>query len=54
MSSFDWFNKAALYGIEDEWNDILSGSTYVDVIRRDALVAALKLRVNSLDKIIAE
>ena len=54
VTSFDWFNKDAMYGIEDEWNDILSNSTYIDVTRRDALVAALKLRVNSLDKVIAE
>jgi hypothetical protein len=42
-----------LYDIEDEWNDILSASTYIDVFRRDALVVALKFRVNALEKIAA-
>jgi hypothetical protein len=51
VSNFDWLNKDALYGIEDEWNDILSTSTYIDIFRRDALVAALKFRVKALDKI---
>jgi hypothetical protein len=51
VTNFDWLNKDALYGIEDEWNDILSASNYIDVLRRDALVTALKLRVKALNKI---
>lgn len=51
VSNFDWLNKDALYGIQDEWNDILSASNYIDVFRRDALITALKFRVDALGKI---
>jgi hypothetical protein len=54
VSSFEWYDKNSLNGIDDEWSDILKMSPFIDVYRRDALVEALKYRVEELDRIVME
>lgn len=52
VNSFDWCDVKALNGIEEEWNEILKTSPFIDALRRDALIEALKHRVKDLERII--
>jgi hypothetical protein len=48
VKSFDWLDLAALEGIEEEFSGILSGSTFVDAGRKDALCFGLHQRIGLL------
>ena len=52
VSSFEWLAMEKLSGIEEEFREIVRGSLFVDEKRCDALCAALKNRVNMLEKVI--
>ena len=52
VSSFDWLDFSALKGVEDECEDILKNSEYIDTERRDAICHALKERIGLLFDIV--
>lgn len=51
IRSFDWLDISALNGIADEYRDLLSGSDYIDDVRREVLCGALESRVQMLKEI---
>jgi hypothetical protein len=51
VKSFEWLDFAALHGIDDEFREILSGSMFIDEVRRDALCTELRGRVKSLEEL---
>ncbi|MDD2958459.1 MAG: excisionase [Lachnospiraceae bacterium] len=52
VSSFDWLDRNALHGIEEELRELLRDSIFIDRARCDALCLALKNRVAMLNKVI--
>ena len=48
VKDFSWLQFADLSGIDDEYNELLSKSPFIDTARRDALCFALKNRVKML------
>lgn len=50
VSSFDWLDLSALYGIDEELREIVRGSLFVDAARCDALCRGLKGRVEMLSE----
>lgn len=52
VSSFDWLDLDALYGIDEEFRELVRDSPFIDSARCDALCAALKGRVNALNDIV--
>lgn len=52
VSSFDWLDLNALYGIEDELRELVRGSLFIDEARCDALCRGLKGRVEKLTEIV--
>lgn len=52
VSSFDWFEHSALDGIEDEVQEIFSGSLFVDEARCHAICLALRGRIALLQEMI--
>jgi hypothetical protein len=49
VKDFSWLNIADLTGIDDEFNELLSSSPFIDAARRDALCIALRNRVKMLE-----
>lgn len=54
VTSFDWLDLKALNGIEDEVDEILSSSEYIDLARRTKLCNAIKERVALLSDIVSK
>jgi hypothetical protein len=52
VTDFDWFDLAALQGIDEEFSEILKPSEYIDEARRSALCNAVKTRVQMLEEIV--
>jgi len=52
VTSFDWFDKKALSGIDEELRDILSDSITIDNERKDRLCYGLLSRIELLDEAI--
>lgn len=50
VRSFDWLDVDALDGIADEFRELLSGSAFIDEVRRETLCDALDARVRLLKK----
>ena len=48
VKSFEWLDFEALYGIDEEFSDILANSVFIDDERRDALCYGLLKRVELL------
>jgi len=48
VTSFEWLDFSALHGIGEEFNEILSGSAFVDEARRDSLCYGLRKRIEML------
>ena len=48
VDDFSWLNFDDLSGIDDEFNDLLSESPFIDDTRRDALCFALRSRLEAL------
>lgn len=51
VSSFDWFDPAALDGVGEEFRAILASSPMIDVQRRGILCRALEVRLGQLEQI---
>jgi hypothetical protein len=51
VTSFDWVNLPALYGIDEEFREIVKDSPFIDPTRCDALCTALRRRVEMLAKV---
>lgn len=54
VSSFDWLDLNALYGIDEELRELVRGSMFIDEKRCDALCRALKSRVDMLTDVVNE
>ena len=54
VSSFDWIDLNALYGIDEELRELVRGSMFIDEKRCDALCRALKSRVDMLTDVVNE
>ena len=54
VSSFDWFDITALAGIDEELQELVKGSLFIDTARMDALCAALRGRVERLVQVMEE
>lgn len=54
VTSFDWLDLSALYGIDEEYREILKGSPFIDNARCDALCNALQKRIELLSDIVNE
>lgn len=52
VSSFDWLDLNALYGIDEELRELVRGSLFIDEARCNALCTALRGRVNMLTEIV--
>ena len=52
VSSFDWLDLNALYGIDEELRELVRGSLFIDNARCDALCLALRGRVDALTDIV--
>lgn len=52
VSSFDWLDLNALYGIDEELRELVRGSMFIDEKRCDALCGALQSRVDMLTDIV--
>lgn len=52
VSSYDWLELSKLNGVDEEFREIVGDSEFIDQKRRDNLCAALRNRVDSLQKII--
>lgn len=52
VHSFDWLDVSALDGIADEYNELLTTSSFVDGVRREILCDALAARIHMLKEII--
>lgn len=48
VTSFDWIDLNALYGIEEELRELVRGALFIDTARCDALCAVLRRRVKLL------
>ena len=48
VSDFSWLDFTDLTGVDEEFNDLLSKSRFIDTARRDALCFALRKQVESL------
>lgn len=53
VKDFSWLNLKALVGIEEEFCELLRASSFIDTRRRDGLCAALRNRIDELQKIIS-
>lgn len=51
VNSFEWLDLNALYGIDEEFREMVRGSLFIDNARCDALCMALKGRVDALTDI---
>ena len=49
VTDFDWIDFSALRGVEEEYNEILRPSPYIDDVRRDTLCRAVQERVKMLE-----
>jgi hypothetical protein len=54
VSSFDWLDINALYGIDEEYAELLRGSASINEERRDKLCYALRTRINLLAEVVEE
>lgn len=52
VTSFDWLDLNALYGIDEELRELVRGSLFIDNARCNALCTALKGRVEALADIV--
>lgn len=52
VSSFDWLDLNALYGIDEEFRELVRGSMFIEEARCDALCRALKGRLDMLTEIV--
>jgi hypothetical protein len=52
IDDFSWLNTAWLKDIDEVFREILSGSSFIDEARRDALCVALKKRARTLEGIV--
>lgn len=52
VSSFDWLDLKALYGIDEELRELVRGSLFIDDARCDALCSALNNRVELLTDVV--
>ena len=54
VKGFDWLDLKALYGLDEEYERILSTSLFIDGQRRDALCRVLKKRIEQLERVVNE
>ena len=52
VDSFDWLDLSALYGISEEFSEIISASPMIDTQRRDVLCRALDKRLEQLKAVL--
>lgn len=48
VSTFDWLERSALYGIEEEFKEIVRKSSFIDEVRCDTICKAIGKRVEML------
>jgi hypothetical protein len=54
VTSFDWLDIDALYGVDEAFSEILRGSDFIDGPRRDALCYGLRKRVEMLGETVKQ
>lgn len=54
ISSFDWLDLNALYGIDEELRELLKDSLFIDDVRCNVLCNGLKKRVELLTEVVCE
>ena len=52
VKSFNWIDFSSLKGIDEEFRDMLQGSSFIDSSRRDALCNGLKERIEILHDVV--
>jgi len=52
VKSFEWLDFNALSDVDEEFREILSGSVFIDEVRRDALCYGVRSRVKALSEVV--
>jgi hypothetical protein len=52
VTSFDWLDISRLDGVEEEYNELLKQSVYIDDARREKLCSALVSRIKLLEEFV--